>query len=149
MGDTFSVPFILSCNNRWINGQNQVLVIVFCFFTSHCLRAHDLAMIYFFITYCCYKLYWQRKPRTSLTLQIIRVYSFAMHINDFCVKLFALIILFFFIFYLFIYLFLITFIQSTINNQKYLQTLRYLHSFTSHSNHSFNYKIRNVNNDLN
>ena len=42
----------------------------------------------FFITYCCYKLYWQRKPRTSLTLQIIRVYSFAI-----IVKLFALIIL--------------------------------------------------------
>ena len=33
-----------------------------------------------------------------------------------------------FFFYLFIYfLSLITFIQSTINNQKYLQTLRYLH----------------------
>ena len=36
----------------------------------------------------------------------------------------------FFIFLFFIFIFflsLITFIQSTINNQKYLQTLRYLH----------------------
>ena len=32
----------------------------------------------------------------------------------------------FFYFFIF-FLFLITFIQSTINNQKYLQTLRYLH----------------------
>ena len=30
-------------------------------------------------------------------------------------------------FFFFFFFFLITFIQSTINNQKYLQTLRYLH----------------------
>ena len=33
----------------------------------------------------------------------------------------------YFFIYFFLFLFLITFIQSTINNQKYLQTLRYLH----------------------
>ena len=34
---------------------------------------------------------------------------------------------YFILFYFILFLFLITFIQSTINNQKYLQTLRYLH----------------------